>query len=706
MKLLFENWRKHLKEGLLTEFDKADRNAVMADADRFTVSYEIELETDENISGEPGGIDLERARSYIGEDYFYDTTNEREASDFFDYTISVEPREDEFVAWYLEQIEEAETPNYIDSVLLGLAAETSDEHKKDLLDILKQLFNPNSELYRKAAKVIADNFTEEELVRYKVGKPRRVGQQGTLGLDGEAGVEEIVEVNVAAFVKQLLFDYDNIGKGGTLPQYPKADYGFQGFMDDLEMTDEIADIIEAGREYLEDEIATGGGERYATLGDLTNTYQYKTPIARDIAVQLSNAVEADIEKSVEEQYQEYQEDPIDYLENMGFEMEQFERQDEDEFDPRELLTEAFPNFMAEYEDQLKFEKDLSLANGIEFSMDDPIYMTGLDEAFKFLQLFFDDYNKQDTFRFDTTTGLHTNIGYLDEDGDEITDYNLIKTMLFLNNDFAFKGFENRKGARWAGDLKAIFKREIEDQLDSPAKSTYGFNEWKDSIFDLYKEGKFDELEKKLSSLVNYFAPSNPKSIGFNLHYIGNRGYVEFRYPGGDSPTLEKMKSATLYYAHLIKLAVDKNYKRKEFLKKLVKMMVNLKDIRKRKVNIKETFAGMKKGKLYRIPVDYDENGLYNLVMTTEDLPDELQTLSLFIRRNAAPGVFKGLRKKDGKMFPVFEIIGAAGFGGKMSEKIFSLEDFAFFKKSGSIEGMGKTSTNFKAYNYFRNKIKG
>ena len=701
MKLLFENWRKHLKEGLLTEFDKADRNAVMADADRFTVSYEIELETDENISGEPGGIDLERARNYIGEDYFYETTNEREASDFFDYTISVEPREDEFVAWYLEQIEEAETQNYIDSVLLGLAAETSDEHKKDLLDILKQLFNPNSELYRKAAKVIADNFTEEELVRYKVGKPRRIGQQGTLGLDGEPGVEEIVEVNVAAFVKQLLFDYDNIGKGGTLPQYPKADYGFQGFMDDLEMTDEIADIIETGREYLEDEIATGGGERYATLGDLTNTYQYKTPIARDIAVQVSNAVEADIEKSVEEQYQEYQEDPIDFLENMGFEMEQFERQDEDEFDPRELLTEAFPNFMAEYEDQLKFEKDLSLDNGIEFSMDDPIYMTGLDEAFKFLQLFFDDYNKQDTFRFDTTTGLHTNIGYLDEDGDEITDYNLIKTMLFLNNDFAFKGFENRKGARWAGDLKAIFKREIEDQLDSPAKNTYGFNEWKDSIFDLYKENKFEELEKKLSSLVNYFAPANPKSIGFNLHYIGNRGYVEFRYPGGDSPTLEKMKSTTLYYAHLIKLAVDKNYKRKEFLKKLVKMMVNLKDIRNRKVNIKETFAGMKKGKLYRIPVDYDENGLYNLVMTTEELPSEIETLSLFIRRNAAPGVFKGLRKKDGKMFPVFEIIGG---DGKMRDKIFSLDDFAFFKKSGSIEGMGKTSTNFKAYNYFRNKM--
>jgi hypothetical protein len=36
MKLILESWRKYLKEGLLTEFDKADRNAVMADADRFT----------------------------------------------------------------------------------------------------------------------------------------------------------------------------------------------------------------------------------------------------------------------------------------------------------------------------------------------------------------------------------------------------------------------------------------------------------------------------------------------------------------------------------------------------------------------------------------------------------------------------------------------------------------------------------------------
>jgi len=700
MKLILESWRQYLKEELLTEFDKADRNAVMADADRFTVSYEIELESDQNLSDGEGGVDLERARNYLPEEYFYETAQEREAEDFFNYHLDLDTRDDEFVAWYLEQIEEAETQNYIDSVLLGLAAETDEEQRRELFGILKELFNPNGELYRKAAKVISDNFTEEELVRYKVGKPKRVGQQGTLGLDGEPGVEEIVEVNVPAFVKQLLFDYDNVGKSTTLPQYPKADYGFVGFMDDLEMSDEIADIIEAGRDYLEEEIATGGGSRYATLSDLTNTYQYKTPIARDIAVAVSNAVEKHIEKEAEEQYNEYQEDPIDYLENMmGLEVDQFitDPDDDDAFDPREKLNEAFPNFMAEYEDQLKFEKDLSLDNGVEFSMDSPPYMTGLDEAFKFLELFFEDYNNQNIFRFDTNTGLHTNIGYLDEDGDEVTNYNLIKALLFLNNDFAFKGFEKRKGTRWARDLKAMFKRDIEGQLDSPAKNTYGFNEWKESIFELYKQNKFDELEEKLSSLVSYFAPANPKSIGFNIHYIGNRGYVEFRYPGGDQPTLEKMKNTTLYYAHLIKLATDKNYKRKEFLKKLVKMMVNLKDIRSRgqKPDLKELIKKFKirKGVIYEIPVGKDEVNHYDFIgkimenpklqdTVKKELPKiDLNILSKFAKRNKVVSEFKGIRKDGEEKFFVFETLEIDGDEFKRKRKLFNEDDFAHFMKT-------------------------
>jgi len=73
MKLILESWRQYLKEELLTEFDKADRNAVMADADRFTVSYEIELETDENL-GDSRNVAVERARNYLSDEYFSETS--------------------------------------------------------------------------------------------------------------------------------------------------------------------------------------------------------------------------------------------------------------------------------------------------------------------------------------------------------------------------------------------------------------------------------------------------------------------------------------------------------------------------------------------------------------------------------------------------------------------------------------------------------
>ena len=159
----------------------------------------------------------------------------------------------------------------------------------------------------------------------------------------------------------------------------------------------------------------------------------------------------------------------------------------------------------------------------------------------------------------------------------------------------------------------------------------------------------------MSSLVTRFAPTNPKEIGFNIHYIGKRGYVEFRYPGGDQPTLEKMKNTTLYYAHLIKLAVDKNYKRKEFLKKLVKMMVNLKDIRSRGQNPKLQDTVKKK------------------------LPEiDLNVLSKFAKRNKSVSEFKGIRKDGEEKFFVFETLEVDGDKFKRKRKLFNEDDFAHF----------------------------
>ena len=85
-------------------------------------------------------------------------------------------------------------------------------------------------------------------------------------------------------------------------------------------------------------------DQFMFMRPTISTSQYKTPIASDIAVAVSNAVEQHIEKEAEEQYKEYQEDPIDYLENMmGLEVDQFltDPDDDDNFDPRDRKILVF-----------------------------------------------------------------------------------------------------------------------------------------------------------------------------------------------------------------------------------------------------------------------------------------------------------------------------------------------------------------------------
>ena len=259
-------------------------------------------------------------------------------------------------------------------------------------------------------------------------------------------------------------------------------------------------------------------------------------------------------------------------------------------------------------------------------------MTGLDTAFEFLKDFFFEYNRQDNFQFDANTGLHTNIGYLDEDGESHKDYNLMKALLFLNHDFAFKEFGERKGTRWATDLKSDIAEKIEKEFK---EDRYLF---RSLAMKLYKEDKLDELGHKLSKFVDSYAPSNPKSLGFNIHYIDRLGYVEFRYPGGQGPTLEKMKNATLYYAYVIKQAVDPEYKKKEYQSKLVKLMTNLSSHVDRPTEVKKIKAFMKKGEVYLMPTNVRP------VAINSYLQHVLEQAMPYVLYTAEAGIFKGIRK--------------------------------------------------------------
>ena len=263
-------------------------------------------------------------------------------------------------------------------------------------------------------------------------------------------------------------------------------------------------------------------------------------------------------------------------------------------DPRALLAEHLPNFMREYEDKLKFEDDQSLQNGVEFSMDNPMYMTGIDEAFRFLELFFSDLNKQNNFRMDRRTGLHTNIGYL-KDGKPVGSYNVTKALLALNHDFAMKGFEKRKGSRWAGDIKEVILKSLGQDFAKSRPSTL-----KDTVEKLKNHPNLRRALRDIDLQVQNLVPYNPKAFGFNIAYIDDRKYIEFRYPGGTEPTLEKMKEATLYYCHLVRQAADPEYKKREYYKKFIGLINNLspENLKGPTKNLKEAVKILDKGVIY------------------------------------------------------------------------------------------------------------
>ena len=101
MKLILESWREYLTEDLLTEFDRSDKEALMDEQDRFTISYEIELESRDAVGDTPGGR-REHASNYLTFDYFSENWNEREAGDFWQSYIDEEaPDPLELVTKYL-----------------------------------------------------------------------------------------------------------------------------------------------------------------------------------------------------------------------------------------------------------------------------------------------------------------------------------------------------------------------------------------------------------------------------------------------------------------------------------------------------------------------------------------------------------------------------------------------------------------------------
>ena len=607
MKKDFKKWNNFVNERkeLIREFNRKDKEEIMSVADNFSISYEIELESRESINADEddyGSRLLDAAASYLSDYYFTEMAEQMGADYFLEEILKIDDLE-EFIKLYLTEHDDMPVESTW-AAIFELAATISPAYKDKILKPFKGL-DDNVIVASKFA-IILNKLMGPESVKYLLGRNFEFAEQGRLkGIvpDGEKTTLILTSdiSDVGRLVKEYIFDYgasDNLFMPNKASQSPVTAKDLLQELTSPEAVDDIYDFVSNSF------FKTFFGDKrieYLTFEDITSATvsdSYDNTIVPEILEYIQGEAREQIEAYAEDQSSEYADDPVGYLADLGIDEESYAFDLVDgsgsSGDPRVLLAKYLPNFMREYEDKLKFEDDQSLQNGVEFSMDNPMYMTGIDEAFRFLELFFSDFNKQNNFRMDRRTGLHTNIGYL-KDGKPVGSYNVTKALLALNHDFAMKDFEDRKGSRWAGDIKAVILKSLGQGFARSRPNTL-----KDTIEKLKSHPDLPRALRDINLQVQNLIPYNPKAFGFNIAYIDDRKYIEFRYPGGTEPTLENMKEATLYYCHLVRQAADPEYKKREYYKKFIGLINNLsvENLSGPTKNLKEAVKILDKGVIY------------------------------------------------------------------------------------------------------------
>jgi len=191
-------------------------------------------------------------------------------------------------------------------------------------------------------------------------------------------------------------------------------------------------------------------------------------------------------------------------------------------------------------------------SGVELKPNE--YFNGIKDAFSFLDDFYFYYNKQKSFKFSDKTGLHTNIGYYSK-----SKWNLIKGYLLFDEDkMAYKGYELRKFNDFSGSYKKQFEENVFDYI----KTIDGFSH-------NYIISNIDKLSTDLSNiLITTVNQIGIKYVGFNVIKVKDYNYIEFRHPGGKVDK-NVLKDQTLHYSNIVLACVDVQYRKKEYINKLI-----------------------------------------------------------------------------------------------------------------------------------------
>jgi len=146
---------------------------------------------------------------------------------------------------------------------------------------------------------------------------------------------------------------------------------------------------------------------------------------------------------------------------------------------------------------------------------------------------------------DKSNGFHAHISI--KGIDLINQLNVVKLFLFNDEDLTYKYFDERMYSKHAKSIKDKIKN---------LKLT------KDDVYDIMD---IDKLKKQLKI--------RDRNYGINLDALEHNN-IEYRYLGGTDYDKKwaKIRDLVLRYSFNLKLATDKDFMRKEYLRKISKMI--------------------------------------------------------------------------------------------------------------------------------------
>jgi len=260
------------------------------------------------------------------------------------------------------------------------------------------------------------------------------------------------------------------------------------------------------------------------------------------------------------------------------------------------------------EDTWSIQDDPSLSEGGIEAISPPLE---LEEFFEAMDTMFEYIDENG--HTDSSCGFHIHMSLIDIPNLKKA-LDPLKLILFSEEEKIWKYFKNRKDSGYVNKMKnKIFeKKEIHK------------NDLKDII----------HIEK----LKNQVAQKPEHYDAINLeHLYADYGRIEFRYIGGHNyhEKADRIKTTILTYAYMLEMSCDPEFRKKEYLKKLVKItlkreLVSLfieKDALKHYLELIET--NVKKNKLRR-----DKNLIKDINKDLQRVEQQIkQNLSYFSNKN-------------------------------------------------------------------------